>query len=121
MHITPIKPAFAYDQHYDPRLPTRPDARHDLSLRLLALFVTVALIVSLASLLTGILRSSLPDTGTHGRARVHTPLIVEESVTLAAREAVGLIVYRCDEAGRITYADRPCSAGVSRTLRLPPT
>lgn len=117
MHITPIKPAPL--SSIRPAL--RADARQDLSLRLLALFVTGALVVSLASLLTGILRTSLQETSEHGRARVQAPAIVEQSVKVATREALELIVYRCDEAGRITYADRPCSSGVSRTLRLPPT
>jgi hypothetical protein len=99
----------------------RTDIRHDLSLRLLATFVAGALVISLVYFLAGILRPSMLDTRQWDRTNVRMPLATDEPTKPAAREAHGLTIYRCDQAGKTTYSDRPCGAGVSRTLRLPPT
>lgn len=100
---------------------TRSDSRQDLSLRMLAVFVAGALVISLVYFLFGILRPPTFDARERTRPSIRLPLTVEETAEPASREALGLVIYRCDQSGRVTYTDRPCGAGSSRMLRLPPT
>lgn len=100
---------------------TRSDTRHDLSLRMLAVFVAGALVISLVYFLFGILRPPTFDTRERTRPGIRLPLSIEEPAEPASREALGLVIYRCDQSGRVTYTDRPCGSGASRVLRLPPT
>ena len=100
---------------------SRSDFRHDVSLRVLAVFVAGALVISLIYFLVGILRPPGFDARERTRSGIRLPLTIETPTEPAAREALGLVIYRCDQSGRVTYTDRPCSGGASRLLQLPPT
>jgi len=108
-----------------------PDPQYDLSLRLLALLVSGALLASLITLLaTAVQPFSWPDRGDVGPpAWAAMPLISElpflsnaEPVRSAPARTHGLpntTIYRCQSATEVTYSDRPCTRGDARVLRLP--
>ncbi|MGH6624860.1 MAG: hypothetical protein ACREBN_12845 [Burkholderiaceae bacterium] len=107
------------------------DPQYDLSLRLLALLVSGALLASLITLLaTAVQPFSWPDRGDVGPpAWAAMPFISElpfmldrEPERLAPPRATGVpatTIYRCQSATEITYSDRPCTRGNGRVLRLP--
>lgn len=107
------------------------DPQYDLSLRLLALLVSGALLASLITLLvTAVQPFSWPDRGDVGPpAWAAMPFMsqlnflsdAEKSPAPLVRTpgAAGTTIYRCQSATEVTYSDRPCTSGNSRVLRLP--
>ena len=107
------------------------DPQYDLSLRLLALLVSGALLASLITLLaTAVQPFSWPDRGDVGPpAWAAMPFISElpfmwegEPERVAPAQAADIpatTIYRCQSATEITYSDRPCAHGNGRVLRLP--
>lgn len=114
-----------------PMFAVAPDPQYDLSLRLLALLVSGALLASLITLLaTAVQPFSWPDRGDVGPpAWAAMPFIsqldfMREAETLPAPAVrtpgrSGTTIYRCESASEITYSDRPCARGNARVLRLP--
>jgi len=112
------------------------DSRFDLSLRFLSLVVSGAIALALlwhfAGALAPLMRlgdAPLP------LARADTSISVldafgppawaarpDASSAAAERSATRsafVTVFRCEQHGRVTYADRPCEDGGMRVLRLP--
>lgn len=107
------------------------DPQYDLSLRLLALLVSGALLASLITLLaTAVQPFSRPDHGDVGppawAARTliaELPFFYEAEVLAPVVHAAGkpaTTIYRCQSASEVVYSDRPCVRGNARVLRLPP-
>ena len=107
------------------------DPQYDLSLRLLALLVSGALLASLITLLaTAVQPFSWPDRGDVGPPAwaampfiSELPFMSDEQPTQLApvrsTGTAGTTIYRCQSATEITYSDRPCTRGNGRVLRLP--
>lgn len=118
------------------RRPAAADSRFDLSLRFLSLLVSGALVLALVWHFAGAL-TPLMRLG-------EAPLPAPRNAQLALLDAFGppawaaspshagppasaappartpsVTVFRCEQHGHVTYADRPCDQGGMRVLQLP--
>ena len=105
-----------------PHLSFASDRQLDLTLHVLTLVVSSALVVALAYLLV----SSLSPTGPADRGDVGPPswAAMPEIFAVAPRfsaaySPLGPLVYRCESDGRVSYSDKPCPRGRIRVVPLP--
>ena len=98
------------------------DRQLDLTLHVLTLVVSSALVVALAYLLVSSLSPSGPadrgDVGPPSWAAMPEVFAVSPRFT-AAYSPLNPLVYRCESDGRISYSDRPCPRGRVRVVPLP--
>jgi len=113
-----------------------PDSRFDLSLRFLSLVVSGAIALALlwhfAGTLAPLMRlGAAPLPPAHAEA----PMSVQDAFgppawaaqpdaawsagEQSATRTAFVTVFRCEQHGRVTYADKPCEQGGMRVLRLP--
>jgi hypothetical protein len=98
------------------------DRQLDLTLHVLTLVVSSALVVALAYLLVSSLSPSVPadrgDVGPPSWAAMPEVFAISPRFT-AAYSRLGPLVYRCESDGRVSYSDRPCPRGLTRVVPLP--
>lgn len=98
------------------------DRQLDLTLHVLTLVVSTALVVALAYLLVSSLAPPVPadrgDVGPPSWAAMPEVFAVEPRFK-AAYSTLGPLVYRCESDGRVSYSDRPCPRGRIRVMPLP--
>jgi len=111
------------------------DSRFDLSLRFLSLVVSGAIALALvwhfAGALAPLMRLGEAPLPT---ARTEAPMALldvfgppawaaQPDAAWAAEQpstrTPAVTVFRCEQHGRVTYADKPCEQGGMRVLRLP--
>jgi hypothetical protein len=98
------------------------DRQLDLTLHVLTLVVSSALVAALAYLLVSSLAPPVPadrgDVGPPSWAAMPEVFAIAPRYTVAT-SPLGPLVYRCETDGRVSYADRPCPRGRVRVVPLP--
>jgi hypothetical protein len=101
------------------------DRHVDVALKLLSLLIGGALLATAGYLAFLSLRPVTPadrgDVGPPAWASMSEALLTSPRLEFDFTLPYGPRIYRCEEHGHVTYADRPCANGRVRSLSLRPS